>query len=216
MLERFLLRATTVHGAVRCLAMQGRSRTASARRGQRGVVLIIALVLLLVIALLTLNSMRNASSSENIAGNARTTELATQAADLALRHCEASLLFLMGGVTPYATTFVAANVLPATQPPKWQDMSTQSGWDSNTAPVFVLPLALVNQPGMTFDTYRRSPECMVETVSADTTANSVFYVVTARGFGPEVPALIGGVRIRPEGSEIWVQSNIELVAKGTD
>ena len=213
MLERYLLRATTMQGAVPCQAMQGRSRTAAARRGQRGVVLVIALVMLLVIALLTLNSMRNASSSENIAGNARTTELATQAADLALRHCEASLLYLMGGVTPYATTFAVANVLPATQPPKWQDMSTQSGWDSSTAPVFVLPLALLNQPGMTFDTYQRSPECMVETVSADTTANSVFYVVTARGFGPEVPALVGGARVRPEGSEVWLQSNIELATK---
>jgi len=199
--------------SARSFAVRRCSRAAASRRGQRGVVLIIALLLLLVIALLTLNSIRSASSSENVAGNARTTELATQAADLALRHCEASLLSLMGGVIPYATTFVPANILPATQPPKWQDMSTQSGWDSSTAPVFVLPLALVNQPGMTFDTYRRAPECMVETVSADTTANSVFYVVTARGFGPEVPALIGGARIRPEGSEVWLQSNIELATK---
>ena len=213
MSKRCLPRGATVQGAVRCPAMQRRLRTTAARRGQRGVVLIIALVLLLVVALLTLNSMRNASSSENVAGNARTTELATQAADLALRHCEASLLSLMGGVAPYATTFVAANVLPAVQPPKWQDMSIQSGWDSNTASVFVLPLALVNQPGMTFDAYQRSPECMVEIISADTTANSVFYVVTARGFGPEVPALVGGARVRPEGSEIWLQSNIELAAK---
>lgn len=197
----------------RCLPMRRCLLAGASRRAQQGVVLIVALLILIVISLLTVTSMRNASSSESVAGNTRTTELAAQAADIALRHCEASLLSVMGGDSPYVTTFVAANILPAAQPPQWQDMSTQTGWDSSVAPVFVVPLALVNQPGLTFDTYRRSPECMVETVSTVLTGSSVFYVITARGFGPEVPALIDGVRIRPAGSEVWLQSTIEIAMK---
>ncbi len=201
---------TITSHSVGCLALKRHVPRLPPRRAQRGVVLIIALLLLVVISLLTVTGIRNASSSENVAGNARTTEMATQAADIALRHCESSLLSLVGGAVPYATTFVPANILPATQPPKWQNMSTGSGWDSSTAPVFVVPLALLNSLGMAFNIYQRPPECMVETVSAVTTGQSVFYVITVRGFGPEVPALIGGVRVRPVGSEVWLQSNVGI------
>ena len=192
---------------------KGRASACASRQAQRGVVLVIALILLVVISLLAVTSIRNASLSENVAGNARTAEMATQAADVALRHCEAALLSLMGGDTPFTTTFTAANVLDAKQPPRWQDMSAATGWDSSTAPVFVLPLALLNQLGLGFTTYQRAPECMVETVSTVTTGKSVFYVVTARGFGPEVPALVDGARKRPLGSEVWLQSSIELALK---
>lgn len=59
---------------------------------QNGVVLIIALILLVVISLLAVTSLRGAGSAESISGNVRTTELATQAAEIALRHCEAAAL----------------------------------------------------------------------------------------------------------------------------
>ena len=35
------------------------------------------------------------------------------------------------------------------------------------------------------------------------------YVITARGFGPEVPA-VDAARSRPRGSEVWLQSTIEI------
>ena len=176
---------------------------------QKGVVLIISLILLVVISLLAVTSMRNAGSSESVAGNARTTELATQAADIALRYCEASVLKIVGGSAAYTTTFVAANILAESDPPQWQDMSHQTGWDSTSTGTFVLPLSLVNQSGMTFDTYRRPPECRVEKMSAVTTGTSTFYVITTRGFGPEV-APAAAVRSRPVGSEVWLQSRIEI------
>ena len=176
---------------------------------QKGVVLIISLILLVVISLLAVTSMRNVGSSESVAGNARTTELATQAADIALRYCESSILKMMGGLTAYTTTFVAANILDGSEPPKWQDMSRQTGWDSASTAPFVLPLSSVNQPGMIFDTYKRPPECMVEKIPAVTTGTSTFYVITARGFGPEV-APADAFRSRPVGSEVWLQSRIEI------
>lgn len=176
---------------------------------QKGVVLIISLILLVVISLLAVTSLHNAGSSESVAGNARTTELATQAADIALRYCESSILKVMGSSTAYTTTFVAANILEESEPPKWHDMSRQTGWDSTSTAPFVLPLSSVNQAGMTYDIYKRPPECMVEKMPAVTTGTSIFYVITARGFGPEVvPA--DAFRSRPVGSEVWLQSRIEI------
>ena len=46
-------------------------------RRQQGVVLVIALILLVLISLLAVNSVKNSGSSESVAGNVRTTELAT-------------------------------------------------------------------------------------------------------------------------------------------
>ena len=85
----------------------------------------------------------------------------------------------------------------------------RQGWDSTSTSAFVLPAALVNQPGMAYDTYKRPPECMVEQLPAVTTGTSTFYIITARGFGPEV-AVADAARSRPVGSEIWLQSSIEL------
>lgn len=178
---------------------------------QHGVVLIISLILLVVISLLAVTSMRNAGSSESVATHVRTTELATEAAEIALRHCESSVLKLMGGEAPYTTTLADINILtmPATTP-KWQVMSI---WDSTSTATFVLPLDLVNQAGMV-KTYNRPPECMVERQPVLLEGSNVVnttssFVITARGFGPEV-APADSVRSRPQGSEAWLQSHIEI------
>lgn len=179
---------------------------------QHGIVLVLALVLLVVISLLALTTLRQAGSAESVAGNTRTTELATQSAEIALRHCEASLLAQMtviaGGVSVYPTTFVATQMLPPSAPPQWQNKAL---WDSASPSVLVLPLALLNQPGMAVTTYSRPSECMVQQVAVATgTSADTFYVITARGFGPEVAAVIGAARVRPAGSEVWLQSNIRV------
>ena len=178
---------------------------------QKGVVLIIAMIMLIVVSILAVTSMRNAASTEALAGNVRTTELATQAADIALRHCESSVVEInsvAGGATPsYATTITAADILPAATPPNWQNTST---WDSVSANVLVLPNALVGGNG----TYKRPPECMIENIpiikaGTSTVNNTASYVITARGFGPEVAAADAS-RTRPMGSEVWLKSHLEL------
>lgn len=186
---------------------------------QHGVVLIIALIILVVISLLAVTSMRNVGSTESVAGNVRTTELATQAAEIALRHCESSVVKISriaGGDTTspeatYATTFVDTNILTASTgtTAQWQSLAT---WDSTATATFVLPLDLVNQTGMTITTYKRPPECMVESLPVVLTGSAALsttasFVVTARGFGPEVAAA-DGARARPQGTEVWLQSTI--------
>ena len=155
--------------------------------------------------------MRNASSSENIAGNVRTTELATQAADIALRHCESSVIWLFKGspASPdpsyYATTMVDSNILRASTADQWKTIST---WDGTSTSVFTIDSTLVGGSA----TFKRAPECMVESLTgtAPATSNAAF-LITARGFGPEVAALAtAGTRVRPQGTEVWLQSTIEI------
>lgn len=185
-------------------------------RQQSGVVLIIALILLVVISLLAVTSLRNAGSSESISSNVRTTELASQAAEIALRYCEAAAAEIASSAGPYTTTFPAANILPATTPANWKNVAAWDAATSSSTRTFALALTLVNQTGMAMSTYKRAPECMIEqmptvqTGSTTVTTNSS-YVVTARGFGPEVPAVASGsARIRPVGSEVWMQSSLEF------
>jgi type IV pilus assembly protein PilX len=192
------------------LSEMPRSR-ADFRSTQRGVVLIIAMVLLIVISILAVTSMRNSASTEALAGNVRTTELAAQAAEIALRHCEQSVIEILSvaaGATPsYATTITVANIQPVTTPPNWQNTSI---WDSTSAAVLAIPSSAM---GGTV-TFKRPPECMIENLpvilAGGTTVNSTAsYVVTARGFGPEVAAA-DAAHSRPAGSEVWLQSHLEL------
>ena len=179
--------------------------TVLSKRMQQGVVLIIALVLLVIVSLSAAVSVRNAGSYEAVAGNVRTVELATEAAEIAMRHCEASVLKISGGTDTYATTFTAANIADTGTPTQWQSVGN---WDKASNAVYVLPLNLLNQPDM-LTTYKRSSECMVEKMPSASLGSSALYVVTVRGFGPEVAAT-DTPRTRPNGTEIWLQSHIEI------
>lgn len=188
-----------------CQKSNGAIQTKPSQKSERGVVLIIALILLVVVSLLAATTVRNAGSNEAIAGNVRTSELATEAAEIALRHCEASVLKVLGGNDAYVTTFAAANILDTGMPTQWQ---LPANWDKQTTAVYVLPLSLLNQSDMS-TTYKRSSECMVEKMPSVSTGSAIFYSVTARGFGPEV-AESDKNRSRPMGTEIWLQSHIEI------
>lgn len=187
-------------------------------RTSSGIVLVIALIMLALISLLAALSLRNAISTEAVSAAVRTTELATQAAEIALRHCESLV------VLPTAATHEGAATAPPDSPsirrfpvgsaPLWQDTDA---WDSHSAAVVVLPLSAVNQAG-THGTYSRPPECMVEELNirpaegstSSTTVTVTAFVVSARGFGPEVPAQPS--RGHPAGTEVWLQSQIEQVS----
>jgi type IV pilus assembly protein PilX len=181
----------------------------SPRPAQRGVVLVIALLLLVVISLVTAMNVRNATSSEAVAGNVRTTQLAMQAAEIALRYCEDSVSSIVSGTGTFTTTMALSNIQAYSATPRWTSTTL---WDSSPSVAFVLPTNSVNGSGVSA-TYARMPECMVENMpKADASGASTAtktYVITARGFGPEVDAA-NATRDRPKGSEVWLQSTIEL------
>jgi type IV pilus assembly protein PilX len=176
-------------------------------QAQRGVVLIIALLMLVVISLMASLSIRNATSSEAVSGSVRTTQLAMQSAEIALRYCESSVAkIVMGGTSTFTTTFDISKIDFVNTTPQWTSTTV---WDSTSTLIFVLPASSVNGSGVS-TTYSRMPECMVQNLpQADSTGSSTAtrtYIVTARGFGPEVAA--DSTRKRPRGSEVWLQSTI--------
>lgn len=174
---------------------------------QRGVVLIISLIMLVILSMLATLSIRNATSSESVSGNARTTLLATQAAEMALRYCEQGLVQAhTGAAVPLDPTQLPA-LLPYVATPRWKTLSV---WDTGSADVFVVPSTVVNHDAAAA-TYARAPECMVERLqvvnSAGNFTDTSTYVITARGFGPDET---GASKTRPTGSEAWMQSTVEL------
>jgi len=199
-LETSLLKHPRARGTVR-------RQHGSDARAQRGVVLIIALILLVIMSLLATTSLRNASSSENISGNVRTSELAYQAAEIGLRHCEASATDIArvnaGQASSYATTITSGNIV-AMSTNAWSSTTTwDAGGTATTA--LVLPSTLMSGTS----TFKRMPECVIEMLVNQTGAGikaPTSFVITARGFGPEVPDGTG----RPQGSVVWLQSTLEL------
>lgn len=170
---------------------------------QRGVVLIIALVMLVVISMLAALSIRNAQSTEGVSGNVRTTQLANEAAEIALRFCESAVTAnaQAGTALPSGLTI---NSVPAGTPLG----VTTTNWDSTGTGVYVLPTTAVNNA--TLATYQRMPECVVERLqvvnSSGNLTTTTTYLITARGFGPEVATGTG----RPSGAEVFLQSTLEV------
>lgn len=182
-------------------------RPHSPRRAQGGVVLIISLIMLVVLSMLATLSIRNATSSESVAGNVRTTLLATQAAEIALQHCE-KWAAQLAGAAAHGLTDGPPTVIGTATTPSWRDLSTWDGGSSTN--VYAIPLTLVNNDA-TAPTYTRAPECMIERVSVVNSVgvltDATTRVITARGFGPDET---GAARTRPTGSEVWIQSTIEF------
>lgn len=150
---------------------------------QRGAVLIVGLITLLVLTLLALASLRTSLLEERMTGNVQDQAIAFQAAEAALRDGEQ---LLQGPQLPDFTGADGLYPAPApTDPPRWSVID----WDSAaavrsyggfsgapgslasaSARYFIEELPLVVGPG--------------ESLSADTPmGESAFYRVTARGRG---------------------------------
>lgn len=190
------------------LSSTNRTKSLS-RPGERGVVLIIALIILVIVSLLATFSIRNAVSTEAVSGNVRTTQLATQAAEAALRYCED------GVAQSFAPTpaFVISPIVPSSTAPKWKDLAN---WDTSTSLTAGTPTYVITVPSTVVGgsvTFQRAPECMVEHLAMVNASGAVSttstFIVTARGFGPEVAA-VDSTRRAPTGSEAWMQSTISF------
>ncbi len=194
-------------------------RQPSARR-QSGVVLIVAMIMLIVVSLLAAIAVRNATSSEGINANLRQTQLATQAAETALRYCEdAAINTVNDGTGTFAFTAPGGGAIANLQmthiiaAPTGNNTPTSAlpaNWDTATANgQLILPIATVNLTGVS-TTFARPPECMIERARPDVAQSYLSVLtVTSRGFGPEVAAADSS-RTRPVGSEVWLQTTLEL------
>jgi type IV pilus assembly protein PilX len=193
--------------------------TRPTKAAQSGIVLILALIMLVIISILTAISVRNATSSEAVNSNVRQTQLASQAAETALRYCEDAVINLVAaGTATFNFTSPPSSTTVALDASLIQDMVTgtptsmvAANWDTTTAAnkILVVPAVSVNRAGIT-STFSRPPECIVDRLSPSTSVTySKNFIITARGFGPEVAAADAS-RSRPVGSEVFMQSSLEL------
>ncbi|MGE0329806.1 MAG: PilX N-terminal domain-containing pilus assembly protein [Ramlibacter sp.] len=174
-------------------------------RSQQGVVLIMSLLMLVLVSLLATTTMKSALSSEAVSAGVRQNQLAHQAAEMALRHCEDAVFNHANGIAalPSGLAVQDFSITPA-----WQAGATT--WDQSNPAIYVLSLDEVNNNGAP---YLRPPECLVEHLAAaGTPEHNTVFVVTARGFGPEVAKAGNSPDRRPKGSEVFLQSTLELVA----
>ncbi len=190
-----------------CLFLRKTIHFSNPKRGQRGVVLVVTLILLVVISLLSAMTLRTAINTEAISSGPRVMVMGHQAAELALKYCEeATVQLIQSAVTLPSVPTIQDYPALASAIPKWQDLDN---WDSGRVGVFVVPASALNQAGP-YVSYNRLPECVVERLpmaNADNSTNtSTSFVVTARGFGPEVASGTS----RPTGAEVWLQSTIAL------
>lgn len=172
------------------------------KQAQHGVVLIMSLVMLVIISLLASMTMKSALSTESISGSVRLNQLAHQSAEAALRFCEDAAIKTLNGIA--VTGF---SIQP--QSSSLQGNST-TVWDAASGAVaYTLTLDSVNNNNQP---YKRPPECIAEQLApAGSPKADMLIAITARGFGPEVVAVPDGATDRrPAGSEVFLQSTLEL------
>lgn len=168
-------------------------RPISSRR-QQGVVLIVVLVMLVVIGLASVGTMRQSLSSDSITQNLRSEALAQEAAQIALRHCE-------------------AGIVRATDPIGVKDHAARAHWDNRnnwdavggTSSPITLTRDQVASADASF-TPTQLPQCMAE--YSDLGDGRSVVIVTARGFSPDHAADTNGETTR--GAAVWLQSTLRL------
>jgi len=143
---------------------------------QRGVVLPLALVMLVMVTLIAVVALRGVTSEERISANLRSSSVAFEQAELALRYCER--IALTGG-----TALNDARI----------DSTSTTGLAWRNAASWAAGFAQLQKPPATDYLPARAvtqPACLIESVRApldptvtSTRVDNSAYTVTARGFG---------------------------------
>ncbi len=179
---------------------------------QRGVTLIIVLMMLVIIGITSAAAIRNATSGEKLTNNIRVQALAQQYAEAALRYCEAEL------AKPEAVrvaTLAEVNILQGNHDPMagavkngllWQEAGSWTGAGGASGSKTILPESQVKSTDSSFKP-GKLPECVVERQRMPD-ANTA-YVITARGFSPDYQSdAVSGETTG--GSVVWLQSIVVL------
>lgn len=140
----------------------------SIRRRQKGVVLIIALVILVLVTLVGLSTIRTTTMEEKMAGNSRDRDKALQAAEAVVQACLAQL---------DAGTYVGTVHTPAAAPatPLWE---VSGNWVVSSVASTAVNIA---NAGLAQD-----PRCLVEALGATTGS----YRVTGRAVGGSAETVV--------------------------
>ncbi len=173
----------------------------SAAGSQRGVSLIITLIMLVIIGLTASAAMRGSISSERVVNNMRAEALAQQYAEAALRYCETQMNLPSAARIPQLADASLTTVAVGGSP-TWQVSGT---WVGGGASQITVPDTWIESVDSSFTP--PAPECFVEFQLLPDTRTAV--LVTARGFSPDHTADATTGRTL-SGSVVWLQSMLAL------
>lgn len=188
---------------------------------QRGISLIIVLILVVVIGLTASSAMRSATSSQRVTNNVRMDNMAQQYAEAALRFCEAQMAIpntipapipARDGrlLNPPLVDF-NAGVAPAwLNPVSWRGAAAAPMVPIHAAATRIALTAGQVSSAASSYTPTKLPECIVEIQRIGGVATPFnVTVVTARGFSTDYreDAATGATT---NGSVVWLQSILNL------
>jgi type IV pilus assembly protein PilX len=173
---------------------------------QRGIVLVVALIMMAVIAISSATAIRSVLAQDQIGQNLRRQSVARQSAEGMLRLCEGALR----ATAPSARQQqIRARLQDQANPVRhWE---TLANWAVGGPRVYDLPADI----NIAAPTTGRRPQCLMEAThmangggpgSPDPT--EVVVIVTARGFSPDYAETAQGAAT--QGAQVWLQSTIQV------
>lgn len=184
---------------------------------ERGVSLIIVLIMMVIIGLTAASAMRNATSNERATNNQRLDNVAQQYAEVALRYCEGQLQLptaqrvatLQTAVIPTVPTGVTATAAWE-MPTTWTGVPGANAGDASATRTSVPAnyLSAGNASYVPLAGSPQVPECVVEIQSQPAPSTLTYTLVTARGFSPDYAR--DGNGQTTSGAVVWLQSILNL------
>lgn len=170
---------------------------------ESGIVLPVALILLVIISFAGLLAARNSATYEQFSNNMRTSQVARQAAEDALRLCERIAIDSVendGAGYPdvsgkILTTEIASDEATAINTGAWNTLANWSDTGTNLIELTLGEGAEV-QSGVT--SRRVKPGCIIQSMADGR------FLITTRGLSNDAVISTGGALT--SGSEIWLQS----------
>jgi Tfp pilus assembly protein PilX len=185
-------------------------------RAQRGAVLIVALVLILIMSLLGAVAIRNATQSERSINGIRTAEVSREGAETALRFCEQVAMFDGDGkdYAQYGTASAQLRSRIISAPVITSESDTSAAWRLaqnwiGDKPIPVPQAYYQKFNGATADDavpqLATAPRCVIQKIQSSSTPALNGYLITARGFANNAK-FEPTTGVTTQGAEAWLQS----------
>ena len=171
-------------------------------QGERGIVLLLVLIILVVLSGAAIWAAKASISGEQVANNIRTSANVTELAELALRYCEYAVIQNKAAVIRLP---IPVDAPSDALPNAWQTLTNwpTSAGKTNQVPEAQLQDALGYSPA-------QAPVCMIEVLrlAPIDMQRMQGFLITARGFSQDyVEAANGAIT---SGTDAWVQSMIRF------
>lgn len=190
-------------------------RTRRLPSGQRGVVLVISLILIVILSLLGTLAIRNATQSERSINGVRTTQVSREAAETALRFCEQIAIFDSDNkdYSEWGTTGLRAKIVTTTIASE-QDTAaawrSANNWKTGSTSLIEVPATYFKKyvsgsPATDAAQLLLPPRCIIQRIETTSTPVLRGYLITARGFA-NTAKFDGSTGKATQGAETWLQS----------